>query len=183
MNLELPIGEPGWPWPERSFSGRGRDAKARRTRGPRRGSAAEAGGRWSISENALPPGLMPGLEHAAALPRQGCCGKQMREASSQLRRGDAKQAGGAQQNAVERLAKLRDSLQERSSGGVLPQHDPGDPPAPTSCRRRAPGAGARWPAVGIAETYAAEDAPDSPPPIECAPICAPHCLHLDLPFH
>ena len=65
---------------------------------------------------------MPGLEHAADDLKAAA--QQMREASSQLRRGDAKQAGGAQQNAVERLAKLRDSLQERSSGGVSPQHDP-----------------------------------------------------------
>jgi len=65
---------------------------------------------------------MPGLEHAADDLKAAA--QQMREASSQLRRGDAKQAGGAQQNAVERLAKLRDSLQERSAGGVSPQHDP-----------------------------------------------------------
>jgi len=65
---------------------------------------------------------MPGLEHAADDLKAAA--QQMREASSQLKRGDAKQAGGAQQNAVERLAKLRDSLQERSAGGVSPQHDP-----------------------------------------------------------
>ena len=67
-------------------------------------------------------GKMPGLEHAADDLKAAA--QQMREASSQLRKGDAKQAGGAQQNAVERLAKLRDSLQERSSGGVSQQHDP-----------------------------------------------------------
>jgi len=67
-------------------------------------------------------GKMPGLEHAAEDLKAAA--QQMRDASSQLRRGDAKQAGGSQQNAVERLAKLRDSLQERSSGGVSPQHDP-----------------------------------------------------------
>jgi len=65
---------------------------------------------------------MPGLEHAGDDLKAAA--QQMREASSQLRKGDAKQAGGAQQNAVERLAKLRDSLQERSSGGVSQQHDP-----------------------------------------------------------
>src|SRR3569623_992515 len=65
---------------------------------------------------------MPGREHAADDLKAAA--QQMREASSQLRKGDAKQAGGAQQNAVERLAKLRDSLQERSSGGVSQQHAP-----------------------------------------------------------
>lgn len=65
---------------------------------------------------------MLGLEHASDDLKAAA--QQMREASSQLQRGDAKQAGGAQQNAVERLAKLRDSLQERSAGGVSPQHDP-----------------------------------------------------------
>lgn len=65
---------------------------------------------------------MPGLEHAADDLKAAA--QQMREASSQLQRADAKQANGAQQNAVERLAKLRDSLQERSAGGVSPQHDP-----------------------------------------------------------
>jgi hypothetical protein len=67
-------------------------------------------------------GKMPGLEHAADDLKSAA--QQMREASSQLRRGDAKQAGANQQNAVERLAKLRDSLQERSAGGASPQHDP-----------------------------------------------------------
>ncbi|HEY4184746.1 MAG TPA: DUF4175 family protein [Polyangia bacterium] len=67
-------------------------------------------------------GKMPGLDRAADDLKAAA--QQMREASQQLRRGDAKQASGAQQNAVERLAKLRDSLQERSSGGASPQHDP-----------------------------------------------------------
>ena len=65
---------------------------------------------------------MPGLERAAEDLKAAA--QQMREASSQLRKGDAKQAGGAQQNAIERLAKLRDSLQERSTGAASPQHDP-----------------------------------------------------------
>ena len=67
-------------------------------------------------------GSVPGLDHAAE-DLKGAA-QQMREAARHLRRGETKQANGAQQNAAERLAKLRDSLQERSSGGGAKQRDP-----------------------------------------------------------
>ena len=67
-------------------------------------------------------GKLPGLDRAADDLKAAA--QQMREASQHLRRGDAKQASGAQQNAVERLAKLRDSLQQRSTGGPSPERDP-----------------------------------------------------------
>lgn len=67
-------------------------------------------------------GSTPGLDHAAEDLRGAA--QQMREAARHLRRGETKQANGAQQNAAERLAKLRDSLQERSSGGGAKQRDP-----------------------------------------------------------
>jgi hypothetical protein len=65
---------------------------------------------------------MPGLDRAADDLKSAA--QQMREAAQHLRRGDAKRAAGAEMNAAERLAKLRDSLQERSSGGASRQRDP-----------------------------------------------------------
>jgi len=73
-------------------------------------------------------GKVPGLDRAAD-DLKGAA-QQMREAAQQLRRGDAKRAAGAEMNAAERLAKLRDSLQERSSGGASRQRDPVRIPGP-----------------------------------------------------
>lgn len=73
-------------------------------------------------------GKMPGLDRAAD-DLKGAA-QQMRDAAQQLRRGDAKRASGAEMNAAERLAKLRDSLQERSSGGASRQRDPVRIPGP-----------------------------------------------------
>jgi len=73
-------------------------------------------------------GKVPGLDRAAD-DLKGAA-QQMREAAQQLKRGDAKRAAGAEMNAAERLAKLRDSLQERSSGGSSRQRDPVRIPGP-----------------------------------------------------
>lgn len=67
-------------------------------------------------------GKIPGLEHAEQDLRDAA--EQMRQASQHLRKSEAKQAGGAEQNAAERLAKLRDTLQERSIGSGRQQRDP-----------------------------------------------------------
>jgi hypothetical protein len=48
----------------------------------------------------------------------------MRQAAELLRKSEAKQAAGAQRDAADRLAKLRDSLQERTMGTGKQQHDP-----------------------------------------------------------
>ena len=48
----------------------------------------------------------------------------MRQAAEHLRKSEAKEASGAERNAAERLAKLRDNLQERSMGGGKQQRDP-----------------------------------------------------------
>ncbi len=67
-------------------------------------------------------GKMPGLEKTQDELRDAA--EQMRQAAGHLRRSEAKQAGGAQRNAAERLAKLRDTMQERSMGGSKNQRDP-----------------------------------------------------------
>jgi hypothetical protein len=67
-------------------------------------------------------GKLPGLERAQEELRAAA--EQMRQASGHLRKGEAKQAGGAERNAAERLAKLRDNMQERSTGGAKNQRDP-----------------------------------------------------------
>jgi hypothetical protein len=65
---------------------------------------------------------IPGLERAQEDLRGAS--EQMRQAAEHLRKSEAKEASGAERNAAERLAKLRDNLQERSMGGGKQQRDP-----------------------------------------------------------
>ncbi|MEP6653207.1 MAG: DUF4175 family protein [Myxococcales bacterium] len=67
-------------------------------------------------------GKVPGLERAQEDLRSAS--EQMRQAAEHLRKSEAKQASGAENNAAERLAKLRDAMQERSTGGSKSQRDP-----------------------------------------------------------
>ena len=67
-------------------------------------------------------GKVPGLESAQQDLKAAA--DQMRQAANHLRKSEAKQASGAQKNAAERLAKLRDAMQERSTGGSKNQRDP-----------------------------------------------------------
>jgi len=67
-------------------------------------------------------GKLPGLENAEEDLRGAA--EQMRQAAEHLRKSEAKQAGAAERNAAERLAKLRDAMQERSMGGTRNQRDP-----------------------------------------------------------
>jgi hypothetical protein len=67
-------------------------------------------------------GKVPGLDRVPEELRSAS--EQMRQASGHLRKSEAKQAGGAERNAAERLAKLRDTMQERSMGGAKNQRDP-----------------------------------------------------------
>jgi hypothetical protein len=48
----------------------------------------------------------------------------MRQAAEMLKKSETKQASGAQRDAADRLAKLRDSMQERSMGTGKQQRDP-----------------------------------------------------------
>jgi len=48
----------------------------------------------------------------------------MRQAAEMLKKSESKQAGTAERDAADRLAKLRDSLQERSMGSSKQHHDP-----------------------------------------------------------
>jgi hypothetical protein len=68
-------------------------------------------------------GKMPGLERAEGELKAAA--EQMREAAEHLRKGETGRASGAERNAAERLAKLRDSMQERSmSSGSAQNRDP-----------------------------------------------------------
>jgi hypothetical protein len=67
-------------------------------------------------------GGMQGLERASEELRGAA--EQMRQAANRLRKGEARQASDAQRNAAERLAKLRDAMQERSMSGAKNQRDP-----------------------------------------------------------
>jgi chromosome segregation ATPase len=67
-------------------------------------------------------GKIPGLEHAREDLRGAA--EQMRQAAEHLRKSEAKQAGGAERSAAERLAKLRDAMQDRTMGGARNQRDP-----------------------------------------------------------
>ncbi len=67
-------------------------------------------------------GKIPGLEHAREDLRGAA--EQMRQAAEHLRKSEAKQAGSAERSAAERLAKLRDAMQDRSMGGARNQRDP-----------------------------------------------------------
>ena len=67
-------------------------------------------------------GKMPGLEKAES-DLKGA-GARMRQAAEMLKKSETKQASGAERDAADRLAKLRDSLQERSMGTGKQQRDP-----------------------------------------------------------
>ena len=67
-------------------------------------------------------GKMPGLEKAAS-DLKGA-GARMRQAAEMLKKSESKPAAGAERDAADRLAKLRDSLQERTMGTGKQQHDP-----------------------------------------------------------
>jgi hypothetical protein len=67
-------------------------------------------------------GKMPGLEKAEGELKQAA--GRMRQAADMLKRSDSKSAATAERDAAERLAKLRDSMQERSMGSGRGKHDP-----------------------------------------------------------
>jgi hypothetical protein len=67
-------------------------------------------------------GKMPGMEKAEGELKGA--GDRMRQAGDLLRRDESKPAATAERDAADRLAKLRDSMQERSMGGAEQHHDP-----------------------------------------------------------
>ncbi len=67
-------------------------------------------------------GKMPGLEKAEG-ELKSAAGR-MKQAAEMLKRSESKSAATAERDAAERLAKLRDSMQERSMGGSRAKHDP-----------------------------------------------------------
>ncbi|HET6284019.1 MAG TPA: DUF4175 family protein [Polyangia bacterium] len=67
-------------------------------------------------------GKLPGLEKAEAELKSAAA--RMRQAAEMLKKSETKQASGAQRDAADRLAKLRDSMQERSMGTGKQQRDP-----------------------------------------------------------
>jgi hypothetical protein len=67
-------------------------------------------------------GKMPGLEKAEGELKAAA--NRMRQAAEMLKRNESKSAAAAERDAAERLAKLRDSMQERSMGGSKSRHDP-----------------------------------------------------------
>jgi hypothetical protein len=67
-------------------------------------------------------GKLPGLDKAEG-ELKGAAGR-MRQAADMLKRSESKSAALAERDAAERLAKLRDSMQERSMGGNRQRHDP-----------------------------------------------------------
>jgi hypothetical protein len=67
-------------------------------------------------------GKMPGLEKAEG-ELKSAAGR-MRQAAEMLKRSESKSAATAERDAAERLAKLRDSMQERSMGSGRAKHDP-----------------------------------------------------------
>ncbi|HVR61182.1 MAG TPA: DUF4175 family protein [Polyangia bacterium] len=67
-------------------------------------------------------GKLPGLEKAQGELKGAAT--RMRQAAEMLRKSETKQAAGAEREAADRLAQLRDSMQERSIGGSKNQHDP-----------------------------------------------------------
>ncbi len=76
----------------------------------------------AAAEAAKRLGKMPGLEKAES-DLKGA-GTRMRQADEMLKKSESKPAAGAERDAAERLAKLRDSLQERTMGSGKQQHDP-----------------------------------------------------------
>ncbi len=67
-------------------------------------------------------GKMPGMEKAEGELKGA--GARMRQAGELLRREESKPAATAERDAADRLAKLRDSMQERSMGGSEQHRDP-----------------------------------------------------------
>jgi hypothetical protein len=67
-------------------------------------------------------GKMPGLEKAQS-ELEGAASR-MRQAAEMLKKSDSKPASGAERDAADRLAKLRDSMQERSMGSGKQHRDP-----------------------------------------------------------
>jgi hypothetical protein len=67
-------------------------------------------------------GKMPGLEKAEG-ELKSAAGR-MRQAAEMLKRSESKSAATAERDAAERLAKLRDSMQDRSMGGSRQRRDP-----------------------------------------------------------
>jgi hypothetical protein len=67
-------------------------------------------------------GKLPGLEKAEGELKSAA--ERMRQAAEMLKRSESNSAAAAERDAAERLAKLRDSMQERSMGGSKPKHDP-----------------------------------------------------------
>ncbi|HEX4404430.1 MAG TPA: DUF4175 family protein [Polyangia bacterium] len=84
-------------------------------------------------------GKMPGLEKAEGDLKAAA--QRMRQAADMLKRSEGKSAAAAERDAAERLAKLRDSMQERTMGSGKSQHDPvripgaDDSAAPRAWRR------------------------------------------------
>ena len=76
----------------------------------------------AAAEAAKRLGKMPGLEKAES-DLKGA-GTRMRQAAEMLKKSESKPASGAERDAADRLAKLRDSLQERTMGTGKQQHDP-----------------------------------------------------------
>jgi hypothetical protein len=67
-------------------------------------------------------GKMPGMEKAEG-ELKGAAAR-MRQAQDMLRRDESKGAAAAERDAADRLAKLRDSMQERPMGGSRQPHEP-----------------------------------------------------------
>ena len=65
---------------------------------------------------------MPGMEKAEG-ELKGAAAR-MRQAQEMLRRDESKGAAAAERDAADRLAKLRDSMQERPMGGSRQPHEP-----------------------------------------------------------
>jgi hypothetical protein len=76
----------------------------------------------TAAEAARRLGKMPGLEKAES-DLKGAAAR-MRQAAEMLKKSESKPASGAERDAAERLAKLRDSLQERSMGSGQQHRDP-----------------------------------------------------------
>ena len=76
----------------------------------------------AAAEAAKRLGKMPGLEKAES-DLKGASTR-MRQAGEMLKKSESKPAAGAERDAADRLAKLRDSLQERTMGSGKQQHDP-----------------------------------------------------------
>ena len=76
----------------------------------------------TAAEAARRLGKMPELEKAES-DLKGA-GARMRQAAEMLKKSESKPAAGAERDAADRLAKLRDSMQQRSMGSGKQHHDP-----------------------------------------------------------